>query len=602
MSSVKNGKAPEEYIKDFEENKGHPLKTFMALFKGYYHNLILAGIFFFIKHSPVLVFPIVTANIINLIIENKPGSLHRIIINALVITVLFILNLPMADLQMHFRSVAQRSVEAGLRKSLVYKIQQLSIPYQKDIETGRMQSKMIRDVEAVETLSDQVFNNMMSIITVSVAAFAVTAVKSPTVLVFFLLMGPVGAVVVYSFRKQIFRRNRTFRKEMESASGKVAEMVELVPVTRAHALEDEESRVMGEQIEKIAESGYQLDMVQTNFGAVSWICFQLFQVICLIFTARMALKGLIPAGDVVMYQSFFTQIVGQMNQLLNLIPILTKGLESVTSIGEILTADDIEEDNGKRILTSMNGDYDFKDVTYRYPDNTDPAVLNLNLHVNAGETVAFVGESGAGKSTILNLLVGFGQPSEGEIYIDGQPLSEVSLRSYRKFLAVVPQNTILFSGSVRENILYGTTGVTEEKFEDVLKKSGLESVIKNLPNGADTMVGEHGDKLSGGQKQRISIARALIRDPKVLILDEATSALDAVSEKEVSETLDSLGNSCTTFIVAHRLSTVRRADRIIVMKNGKMIESGTFDELLKRNGAFQEMMMAGGGDFSGDHS
>ncbi len=596
MSSVKNGKAPEEYIRDFEENKGHPLKTFMALFKGYYHNLILAGIFFFIKHSPVLVFPIVTANIINLIIENKLGSLHSIIINAIVISVLLILNLPMADLQMHFRSIAQRSVEAGLRKSLVYKIQQLSIPYQKDIETGRMQSKMIRDVEAVETLSDQVFNNMMSIITVSVAAFAVTAVKSLTVLVFFLLMGPVGAVVVYSFRKQIFRRNRTFRKEMESASGKVAEMVELVPVTRAHALEDEESRVMGEQIEKIAESGYQLDMVQTNFGAVSWICFQLFQVICLIFTARMALKGLIPAGDVVMYQSFFTQIVGQMNQLLNLIPILTKGLESVTSIGEILTADDIEEDNGKRILTSMNGDYDFKDVTYRYPDNTDPAVLNLNLHVNAGETVAFVGESGAGKSTILNLLVGFGQPSEGEIYIDGQPLSEVSLRSYRKFLAVVPQNTILFSGSVRENILYGTTGVTEEKFEDVLKKSGLESVIKNLPNGADTMVGEHGDKLSGGQKQRISIARALIRDPKVLILDEATSALDAVSEKEVSETLDSLGNSCTTFVVAHRLSTVRRADRIIVMKDGKVIESGTFDELRKQNGAFQEMIMAGGGD------
>jgi ATP-binding cassette subfamily B protein len=187
------------------------------------------------------------------------------------------------------------------------------------------------------------------------------------------------------------------------------------------------------------------------------------------------------------------------------------------------------------------------------------------------------------------MIIGFMMPTEGRIYVDDKPMDEIDLRSYRRFLAVVPQNTALFSGSVKDNILYGTDNLSDEVFDRVLKESGLLSVVEKLPEGVDTMVGEHGDRLSGGQKQRISIARALIRNPKVIILDEATSALDAISEREVSGALDSMSSERTTFIVAHKLATVRKADRIIVLKNGRVVEQGTYEELIDNKGYFYYM-------------
>ncbi|MBP3273893.1 MAG: ATP-binding cassette domain-containing protein, partial [Butyrivibrio sp.] len=182
-------------------------------------------------------------------------------------------------------------------------------------------------------------------------------------------------------------------------------------------------------------------------------------------------------------------------------------------------------------------------------------------------------------------------PSSGRLLIDGRDIKDISLQSYRRQLAVVPQNTILFSGSIRDNILYGTNDISEEKLDQVIEEAGLKSVIDKLPAGLDTVVGEHGDKLSGGQKQRISIARALIRNPKVILLDEATSALDAISEKEVSYALDHISSKCTTFIVAHRLATIEKADKIIVIDNGTIAEVGSFKELMDKKGIFYRMEM-----------
>ena len=301
------------------------------------------------------------------------------------------------------------------------------------------------------------------------------------------------------------------------------------------------------------------------------------------------LNGLIQIGDVTFYQSSFTTVVNQFTSLINLLPILTKGLESVTSIGEVLTSDDIEHNEGKLELTSLKGEYSFKNVTFSYRDSDQPVLNGFNLEVKAGETIALVGESGSGKTTALNLVIGFITPTDGRLLIDGHDVNDLNLRSYRRFISVVPQTPILFTGTVRENIVYGLDHVTDEEVEHAVEAANLKSVIAKLPKGLDTMIEEHGANLSGGQRQRISIARAIIRNPQVIILDEATSALDTISEKEIQDALDRLIQGRTTFIVAHRLSTVRGADRIVVLDKGKIREEGSYQELMALKGEFYEM-------------
>jgi ATP-binding cassette subfamily B protein len=577
------------YYDSYEKNIGKPLKILIGFYKGMYMNFVWSTFFYIIKHSPVWVLPIVTASIINNVTGHNPNVYKLIGIEGAIMVFLLILNVPMNHLHIHFRSKAVRKVEAGLRSALIHKIQVMSIPHQKDMLSGRLQSKIIRDVEAVETLSDQLFVSLINIIINVSVALAVTVTKSLIVFLFFLFTVPIAAVLVVGFKKPIKKHNQKFRKEMEETSAKVMEMVELVPVTRAHGLGEEEIDRMDTQVDLIAQAGYSLDIIQGQFGAVSWAIFQIAQVICLIFTAVLAVKGSVRVGDVVLYQSYFTTIVGQVSSLLTLLPIISKGLESVTSIGEILEFEHVEDTEGKEDIGEIDGTYDFESVGYAYPDTDEEIITDINFHVNAGETVAFVGESGAGKSTIMNLLVGFGMPSSGSLKIDGKDISAINLQSYRKQLAVVPQNTILFSGTIKENILYGTSDVTEEKLQKVIEESGLKSVIEKLPNGMDTVVGEHGDKLSGGQKQRISIARALIRNPKVILLDEATSALDSISEREVSYALENISSRCTTFIVAHRLATIAKADKIIVIDKGTIAESGNYKELMAKKGIFYNM-------------
>ena len=429
----------------------------------------------------------------------------------------------------------------------------------------------------------------MNIVMNLVITLSVTAVKNRIILLFFLLVAPVASVTVVGFKRKIGRQNQEFRKAMEETSTSVMEMVELVPVTKAHALEQTELERIKTQLEDTAEKGYRLDMIQAHFGAVSWCVFQLFQALCLGFSGFMALRGAIQIGDVTFYQSSFATVVNQFSALINLLPILTKGLESVNSIGEVLSCDDVERNEGKACLQELRGAYEFEDVRFTYPDGDKPVLDHFTLSVRQGETIALVGESGSGKTTVLNLLIGFLTPTSGRMTIDGRDVEEIDLRSYRKFLSVVPQTPILFTGTVRENIVYGLQDVSEEELQNAVKAANLTSVLEKLPHGLDTMIEEHGANLSGGQRQRISIARAIIRNSRVIILDEATSALDTISEKEIQDALARLIKGRTTFIVAHRLSTIRGADRIIVLDKGRIREAGTYQELMERKGMFYQM-------------
>lgn len=579
----------ENYIDCYKKNQGRPLKVVLGLYRSSYYKFALAALFFVLKHSCVWVLPIVTANVINIASGQSDGSIYTILINVAVILALISINYPMNYLFTKCRSQATRSAEAGLRGALVRKLQQLSIAYHTQMQSGRLQSKVMRDVEAIETLSQQLFVNMMTIALNVIVAVVVTGSKSIIVLVFFVLCTPAAAATMVNFRRKIRSTNADFRKEMEETSAKVMEMVEMIPVTRAHALEKEEIGRMEGQLLHVAKSGYRLDIVQANFGAVGWCVFQAFQVICLGFTGYLAFRGKIMVGDITLYQTYFGNIINQITQFLNLIPIISKGFESVTSVGEVLLTDDVEDNDGKEKISTVNGEFDFENVCFSYSDDGKEVLKGFNLHVNAGETIALVGESGAGKTTVLNLVIGFMKPDSGDIKLDGRSLKDINLRSYRKHIAVVPQNSILFSGTIRENITYGLKNVSDDKLNEVLKAANLTEFIDSLPDGVDTQVGEHGGGLSGGQRQRISIARALMRDPKIIVLDEATSALDSISEREIQKALENLKSERTTFIVAHRLSTIRNADKIAVVADGKVSEYGTYDELMAAKGGFYEL-------------
>lgn len=576
----------EQLLDNFIRHENKSIKILWGLYKGHYLNLFGSALFFIIKHSPVWALPIATANIVNAATTPTDTSVRNIIINIVVMAILLLQNIPTNYMHTKLYSKSVRHVEAKLRKAMVCKLQQLSITYHNEMQSGKLQSKIMRDVEQIETLSSQLFINVLNIILNIVVALTVTLEKSIVVFSFFLCTVPVAVLIRHVFRKRIKTCNTELRKEVEKTSARVMEMVELVPITRAHGLEVEEIHKMENQINQVADKGYKLDMVQTYFGSISWVAFQLFQVGCLGFTGYLAYKGTISIGEVVLYQSYFTTIITQVSGLLNLLPIIAKGLESINSVGDILLAHDVEEYSGKEALKDVSGDINFKGLCFKYHNSEELILNHLNLHIHQGETIALVGNSGAGKSTILNLIIGFIKPEEGQIFIDGKDMNEINLRSYRKHLAVVPQNTILFSGSIRDNITYGMEDVSEEVVRKAIDSANLTHFIEELPEGIETLINEHGSNLSGGQRQRIAIARALIRDPKIIILDEATSALDRISERKIQDAIENMAKNRTTIIVAHRLSTIKNADRIVVIKEGNCVESGTYEELIARKGEF----------------
>ena len=573
----------------YQKHGKHSVRVLLEFYRGQYHKFLLSTLFFLLKHSPALLSPLLIANVVNGVIEGGEAGSRAIFINVGIWLGLLSIHLPANWIHNQLKSRVIRNTEAGLRAALVRKLQELSIPYHTGSQSGRLQSKIMRDVEAVETLSSQLFVNLLNIVMNLVITLSITAVKNRLILVFFILVAPMAAGAVVAFRAKIHRENRSFRQGMEETSARVMEMVEMVPVARAHALEDKEAARISALLEETANRGYRLDMVQAHFGAVSWVVFQVFQVVCLAVSGFMAMSGLIKVGDVTFYQSSFTTVVNQFSALINLLPILTKGLESVSSIGEVLSSDEIEENEGKEELLSLRGEYAFKQVSFSYPGSSKEVLHGLDFTVKQGETIALVGESGSGKTTILNMLIGFILPSGGQLMLDGKDMKGLNLRTYRRFLSVVPQTPVLFTGTVRENVTYGLEHVSEEQIAQAVEAANLSEVVKRLPQGLDTMIEEHGANLSGGQRQRISIARALIRNPQVIILDEATSALDSISESEIQEALERLTKGRTTFIVAHRLSTVRGADRILVIGQGRIREQGSYQELMAKKGEFYQM-------------
>ena len=570
------------FYKDADSGRQPSPTAVLRYIAGNHRGFLALSVFILLlKHLAALMLPVFVANIINTVTKTGAFFTRPILINILASAAALIVNLVCYWLDSRFYRRFTRAVEAGFRMALVQKLQALSLRFHNNSQSGVVLSKVASDVQFIQMLIYDRFMEILYLCEDVVFIIVVALTTFPLMLIFYIVVIPTVVLLLRRFSRPLRESRARMRKQNEQVNAAVKEMLEMEGLTRAHGLEKTEYRSILRKVRGAQRAAVSYDWQTVIVNNITYGGFQGLRLLSLSFAALLTAGGYINVGTLVLFQSIIDLIIANVQRLLDSLPMITQGYDSLVSVNEILCARDVEQNGTVRLPGPAQGEIEFRHVSFGYDSDKPPVLKDVSFRVPAGGSVAFVGKSGAGKSTILNLILGMYSAQNGEILIDGVKLDTLEKASYRRNIAVVPQNTVLFSGTLWENLTYGLRYVSTDSVMEVIRRVGLEDLLETLPDGLHTPILENGGNLSGGQRQRISIARALLRNPKIILLDEATSALDSVSERQVQESVDAMMGSCTVVMVAHRLSTLRQADVIYRLDDGVLQPYDSFEQVIQ---------------------
>ena len=562
------------------------LKRFIRYYKPYKKLFILDLLAAFLVSACDLFYPMITRNIINDVIPNK--QIKLLFVFAIVLTLIFLIKAGLNYFMQYWGHVVGVRMQADMRRDLFDKLQDMPNKYFDNNKTGVIMSRIINDLLDISELAHHGPEDLFISLVMLVGSFIILCtINVPLTIITF-------AIIPFLLFYTIHKRNKMKKafKETRVKTGEVNATIENsisgVRVTKSFgnkAYEMEKFDKSNGIFKKAREHAYK---AMAEYFSGMFFLVDMLELIVLIAAGYFTYLGKINVGDFAAYLLYIKMFLQPIRKLINFNEMFQNGMSGFERYEEIMNEENEKEIPNAKDLKDVKGKITIKDVTFRY-DNKESILEKFNLDIEAGKMVALVGPSGGGKTTICNLIPRFYDYESGQIFIDDVDISTVTLKSLRENIGIVQQDVFLFTGTIKENIMYGNPNATDEEVIEAAKNACLHDFIMGLEDGYDTFIGERGVKLSGGQKQRISIARVFLKNPAILILDEATSALDNVTEYEIQKALEELSKDRTTLVVAHRLSTVKNSDEIVVLTDKGIEERGTHEELMKLGGVYSNL-------------